>query len=190
MIKKLYSFLCKFAITIWWPTWSNFRWRNAIKYNLALKTDDRINSLSDISIILKRVYYIFKYTKDPLNQLWDSIVPPPQNYLNYVNNNLADDCDGFHSAVYHILAGNNIICYLMTANSINSGHCVLIFCYLNNWYIVDYTSIYGPYETVNLAVEKYNSVYIRKYNSKPVLYNGFIEYDYKDGKFKSISLLA
>jgi hypothetical protein len=73
------------------------------------------------------LYAKFDYTKDGIDQLGDSITPPPQNYAHYLQDTVKDDCDGFHSLMYHCVKKSGIECYLLSVVSNDGGHCVLVF---------------------------------------------------------------
>lgn len=139
-------------------------------------------------MLVRKLYSKFVWTKDDATELGDSITPPAQNYLNYLNGKLYDDCDGFHSLVYHCLRASNIQCYLLSVITIDGGHCVLVFNYQDKWYVNDYNDVYSGFATLKEAVEDYNKKYIKIYNDNlgEVVYNGFIHYDYKTGKFRSV----
>lgn len=188
MFSKIYAFFCKIACEWWWPRWSNFKFRKSLRTNIEIQIDDRLGSLSDIRQEVKKLYSKFTWTKDGADQLWDAICPPPQNYQYYLDGELKDDCDGFHSLVYHVLFNNNIKCYLLAVCAPKSSHCVLIFQYNDLWYINDYSKIYGDFSTSAEAIQRYNETYAKRYNSKPVVYNCCESYNYDTGKFKSVKV--
>lgn len=147
--------------------------------------------MEDIDALALRIYRHFDYTEDGPDQLWDAITPPPQNYFTYISgtSSVQDDCDGFHSTVYHCLRNSDIPCYLLSAVSPSGGHCLLVF-YLNDlWHVLDYTRIYPGHLTLKDAVLAYNKIYTEKYGHKyDVWYNALISYNYDKKKFVGIPL--
>jgi hypothetical protein len=188
-IKKFFlKLFSPFANEVWWPNWSNRRWKNAIKY-VELKEEDKLEKLTkaNITILVKKLYKNFHWTADGITELWDSITPPAQNYQHYLDGELRDDCDGFHSLVYHCLHNNGIECYLLSAIAVGAGHCVLVFKLNDKWYVVDYSTVLNGYDTLQEAIDNYNIHYVDVYNAESeVVYNGLIQYDYQTGKFSSV----
>lgn len=115
-------------------------------------------------------------------------MPPVCAYRQIKTSKLRDDCDGFHAAMLHILTANNIECYLLTAVAIGGGHCILIFRFDNKWHILDYTRVYDAEEAAIEVINKYNEVYPKLYETKPVFYNGIVQYNYKKGKYVASSV--
>lgn len=184
MFKAIYRFFSWLAVTKWWPFWSNIRFKNTVRSNIPVLAADRVSTLSDIQQLANKVWDVFSYKKDGFNQLWDAITPPPQNYLYYQAGLVQDDCDGFHSTMYHCLINSGIQCYLLSANSLSGGHCLLVFCLNEHWHILDYTKIYGSWLILDNAVAHYNIVYKEKYSCKhDVWYNALISYDYTTRRF-------
>ena len=164
---------------IWWCFWSSIRFRKAIRDDIPLKEEDKVKTLKDIKFLVNRLYSKFTYTKDGVDQLGDAITPPPQNYQYYLNGELKDDCDGFHSLVYHCLHGSGIECYLLTVTAEGAGHCILLFKLNNKWYTIDYTSVSKGYDTAEIAVQSYNEIFPVKYKAKSlVLFNGLVGFNY------------
>ena len=175
--------------TLWWCFWSNIRFHKYIRKNIDIKEKYKnINSIEDILKIINELYSKFVYTKDGIDELYDAITPPPQNYQHYLDGELKDDCDGFHSLVYHILYNNKINCCLLTTTALNSAHCILLFKFNNLWYINDYKKIYGGFEDVKETILKYNEIYQNIYKSKPVLFNALVKYNYNKGRFYKTSI--
>ena len=191
MKKKIKTWLLKtfspLANEFWWPLWSNIRWRKSIK-DCEILTEDRVKTLSEIRSLVRKLYSRFNYTSDGVDQLGDSITPPAQNYTNYLTESVKDDCDGFHSLVYHCLRKSGIECYLMSVVSNDGGHCVLLIHINDRWFVNDYTSVYTGFSNMSNAVADYNKKYINLYCKKEseVVYNGFISFDYDTGKFRSV----
>lgn len=190
-MKKIKTFLWKvfspFANEVWWPIWSNVRWRNALKDH-SVADEYLVKNLTDIKILVRLLYKKFKWVADDATELGDSITPPAQCYKDFCNGLLEDDCDGFHSLVYHCLAKSGVRCYLMSVVVASGGHCVLVFENKGKWYVNDYNKVYNGFATLREAVEDYNKIYLTSYHKEDneVIYNGFTEYNYTTGKFKSV----
>lgn len=56
--------------------------------------------------LAKTLLESYEYTPDGPSQLFDAMRPPAYCYKEYKQGKLRDDCDGFHSALYHILDRN------------------------------------------------------------------------------------
>lgn len=188
MKKWLFKLFAPFANNVWWPLWSNFRWRKALK-QCEVKSEDIVDNLVKIKVLVKKLYSKFKWVADDLRDLGDSITPPAQNYSDYLNGLLEDDCDGFHSLVYHCLQASGVRSYLMSVVTDDMSHCVLVFNYKNKWYVNDYNKVYEGYATLKEAVEAYNISYLDCYckDGSEVLYNAFIEFNYTTEKFKAVT---
>lgn len=171
----------------WWCWWSNYRFKKSIRNNLKVNEEDLVSTYKQVQALVAKLYKKFEWTADGADQLYDAMTPPPQNYQYYLDGLLKDDCDGFHALVYHCLYNSGIKCSLFTANAINSGHCILAFTLSDKWYVVDYNKVYKGYDTLEEAVDEYNKVYPTIYNSKKIIYNGFIQYDYEKGKWYQTS---
>ena len=176
-------------ITSIWCVWSNYRFRNVERFNTQLQDEDKVSNYKDIKELIVRLYSCFIWTQDDITQLGDAITPPPQNYKTYLEQPLKDDCDGFHSLVYHCLYNSGIKCYLLTANPIGEGHCVLTFTLNDLWYVIDYNKIYGGFHELQSAIDDYNQIYTKVYKSKEPVYNGLVKYSYEDGKFSRVNLI-
>ena len=188
-LKKILNIGATFTNQVWWPMWSNYRWRNSTRHNIGIEHDDEVKNLQDLEKLLEKFLEKFKWTKDGMDQLYDSITPPPRNYERYREGLLDDDCDGFHSLVYHCLYNSGIECYLMSVCAVKSGHCVLVLRFNEKWYVVDYGTIYGGYDDLNEAISCYNEAYHIIYHTKTeVFFDGLLSYNYIDGKFHSESI--
>ena len=187
MKKFLWKIFAPFANEVWWPLWSNFRWRKALKDH-SVADEHMVKNLTETRALVKVLYNGFKWTADDIKDLGDSITPPAQCYRDFCNGLLEDDCDGFHSLVYHCLAKSGMRCYLLSVVSDDGGHCVLVFENKGKWYVNDYSKVYDGYTTLKDAVEAYNVEYIKRYckEGSEVVYNGFIEFNYQTGKFRSV----
>ncbi len=207
---KIYLFflrICaKFFTRFWWVPWSNFRYRKEERYsidtdsqilakiqNIVSTSSSQSSICSNFSSLGSRFMKSFEYTKDGADKLWDAVCPPPFAYSQVrnsagANNIFKDDCDGFHSLVYHYLHTAGIECYLMTVQAFPAGHCVLLFSINNSWYVWDYYSVYtklADSTSLQSVVGNYNDLYRHLYsNVKTDVYcNCFLEYDYLKGKF-------
>lgn len=172
----------------WWVFWSNFRFRKAVRENIEILEEDKARTISEIKSLVKKLYKKFTWTKDGIDQLGDAVTPPPQNYKHYLNGELKDDCDGFHSLVYHCLHNSGIECYLLSVIALNSGHCVLLMKLNNKWRVIDYTDVYNGYDTPQEAIESYNKEYVALYTKaeSEVYANSLTRYNYEIGKFKLV----
>lgn len=174
----------------WWVSWSNVRWRKHTE-DIELEPDDEIGSIDsiyDIAQVAKNMYFDFEWTKDGIDELKDSICPPPYNYRRIKKGILEDDCDGFSSLMYHCLAKSGIKCYLMAVAAVGGAHCVLLFYVNGLWGIVDYDDVYYGFETAKEAIKTYNTEFIEMYvddQSQKVQSNFFVVYDYNKKKFKT-----
>lgn len=187
MKKFIYQIVGFIATYIWWPFWSNIRWKKAIKKNIPLREEDKVVNIHEIQPLLCEIMKHFKWTADGFTELWDSMTPPPQNYQYYVDGLLKDDCDGFHAVVYHCLVNCGFECYLLAVETYGSGHCVLLMRDGELWHVIDYTHIYNGFSDPQEAIDNYNIQYQKIYNTKnPVYFNGLIKYDYEKGKFEGV----
>jgi len=188
-MKNLIIQLIGDLVTSIWCMWSNYRFRNTERFSKELQDDDKVSTYKDIQELIIRLYSCFIWTADDITQLGDAITPPPQNYKTYLTKPLKDDCDGFHSLVYHCLYNSGIECYLLTANEIGGGHCVLTFNLNDLWYVIDYNKIYGGFHDLKSTVYDYNKHYTQVYKCKEPIYNGFVKYNYDSGKFVRVDLI-
>lgn len=183
MFKKIYKTLFGIFDRYFRTWWSNHRWRNVVRHDTSCS--EKIQSIEDISLMSNYVFHKFKWVADGADQLFDSTPPPPYAYLIYNSlGNYSDDCDGYHSLMYHMLSCNDIECYLLYVIALCAGHCVLLFKLNETWHILDYNRIECSGKTTKEVIEEYNKIYVKKYNIKrEVFYNSLIKYDYKAGEF-------
>lgn len=174
--------------TRWWCFWSNTRFKNAERFDARLDPEDYIRDLVDVKATAKKIYENFKWTADGIDQLGDAITPPPQCYKTIKQATLYDDCDGFHSTLYHYMYNSDYECYLLSVVAIDGGHCVLIYRDNNKWRIVDYTRVYESFFSIKDAVADYNKHYQVEYNTKKVFYNALVSYNYIVGKFSIVNM--
>ena len=188
--KKFLGFFTSLACKVWRVHWSNLRRCKAIRKNIKIPEEDKITSIEKAGQIARQVYKRFDYTADDFDDLWDSIVPPPQNYQNYLDGMIKDDCDGFHSTMYHFMYNSNLENYLLSVIALGSSHCVLLFKFGDMWYINDYTTIHEGYRTPSEAISAYDEKYPKIYTKakSEVFYNSLVKYDYEKGKFKNQSI--
>lgn len=171
---------------IFWVWWSNhyYKKHGAELHSTEIDPKDNVKDLQYVRWMVERLYKTFEYTKDSAELLGDAIIPPCEAYKKYKEGKLKDDCDGFHSLVYHCLKQSGFKTYLLTANTGKNGHCVTTFRYMGLWYVVDYNEIYGSCRRLEPSVQEFNDYYSKKYcNNKKVIYNALLEYDYEQGKF-------
>lgn len=185
IVKSFFKFFNHLTM-YWWVAWSNFRFRDSIRTDLSLitKEDSAISNWGEVYQLLLRLYHKYTWTKDGVDQLWDAITPPPQNYSNYLSGGVFDDCDGFHSLVHYALSCNGIESYLLAVTTLDGGHCTLLVHLDGRWCVVDYTSVSPAFDTPEQAVANYAENYPKKYGHKyPTMFCGLVSYDYTSGKF-------
>ena len=192
-MNRFVKFFCDISNSFW-VHWSNFRFRKSCRFDTTLLFEDEIHSFSDISPLIKKLYSEFKYKKDGITQLGDAVLPPSEAYRRYTvdkvmtNKYYKEDCDGFHSLVYHCFKNSNLQCYLLTVNAKGCGHCVLVFRYDSVWYVVDYDTLVGVEPNLKSVIEHYNNYFKDCYSDgNKVFYNSLLKYDYKKGKFKMLN---
>lgn len=170
-----------------WIVWSNVHYRNlkgTEMHSTKVDDEDKVKTLSDVEKLTKRLYRYFEYTKDGAELLFDAILPPCEAYKKYKEGKLKDDCDGFHSLVYHCLKQSGFRTYLLTAQTKKTGHCVTVFRYEGLWYVVDYNNIYGSCRRLEPSIGEFNTYFETNYvNGDKVVINELYEYDYTKGKF-------
>ena len=182
------SFLSKVypLLHTWWIFWSNHRWKDVERFNQEVDKEYLdLDSIDKIKSMTKEAYKNFKWTMDGPDQLFDSMCPPPYNYKRFKEGILKDDCDGYHALMYQILHANNIECYLMSVVDWQWGHCILLFKFQDKWHTMDYTSVHDAFDTAEEAIKSYTDDYAKRCRRKYLDTNGFVEYDYKTGKWKN-----
>ena len=173
-----------------WIIWSNFYYKSkkAELHSTQIDSKDRVKNINEIDHLVKKLYRYFNYTKDSIELLGDAIIPPCEAYKQYKEGLLKDDCDGFHSLVYHCLIQSGLRAYLLTAQTNKSGHCVTIFKFEGLWYVVDYNTIYGSCRKLEPSIEEFNTYYESNYlRGDKVIINDLYEYNYTKGKFKLLN---
>ena len=185
---KFLNFFCWIAMK-WWCFWSGIRFRKMDRFSKDINEEDKVSTIDDIQNVINKINSKFEYTKDDITMLFDAILPPRESYKRYTEGKLKEDCDGFHSAVYHVLQSCNIESYLMAVNAKGFGHCVLVFNLDKMWHVLDYTTIHDGYLNLETSIFTYNKQVPIHYGIKnEVFYNALISYNYEKGKFKYESL--
>ena len=180
------KFLCKIYCDYIRPLWSRIRWAKENRGNSS--PIERVHSILDIKQLVKTLNKSFCYTMDDISEAFDSLKPPSMVYQSYVDGKFKDDCDGFHTCVYHILANSKVECWLLTliTKDIMTSHTVLLFEFENKWYIDDYDYVHGGLDSVEEMVETYKNIFVKNYRTKPVIYINFLKYDYVKGTFYNV----
>ena len=62
--KKILNIGATFTNQVWWPMWSNYRWRNSTRYNIGIEIEEQIKDLHDLEKLLKQLLEKFRWTKD------------------------------------------------------------------------------------------------------------------------------
>ena len=201
-MKKLKIRVPNFIIKIvnWmWVMWSNLRWGKAKKIYPLLSIDliskKDIHCSYDVIKFCKeaatRIYSNFTWTDDGIDQLKDAIRPPAQCYSDAIDSHLNEDCDGFHSALYHIMSQTSLLelglkPYLLSITDRygRAGHCFFIARNIDgNIFIQDYNqSTWFNTKDENEAVQKIKEQYKETYEDAFI---GFYTYDLNKG-FKII----
>lgn len=179
----------RFFDNIWWPWWSNTHWNSSKEDDLPIADEDIVTGVVSLRRECMRLYEKFSWTGDGIEELFDSILPPPQAYRKSLAGQIVDDCDGFHSVVYHVLSKSGFESYLLTAHTRSVSHCALLCKIDEMWHVCDYFTVYPGFETAAEAIEDYNKNFVEVYQAKgEVFYNALIKYNYNKGKLRSTSL--
>lgn len=173
------DYMCKLKMvseTIWnriRTSYSKLISTNDIKqYNSGIK----ILSIRGFMMKLISLYKSnFIYKKDFIDELHH----PAHCCKNLIEGKLHDDCDGWCSAVYHIIHENGFKCYIVTTIYTDGGHCFILFKYIDGYYIIDYTDIQGSFSNIK-QVEDY--IINKKYKDTHLFHN-YLIYDYKNNKY-------
>lgn len=151
-------------LSIWF---SNFYWRKAKKECEVIETkQDDEDIFSYVERCCKIIDYTFRYKRDGILELGDSIPPPAEAYFRMKNGELKDDCDGYHACLFHMVQ-EYANCMLVEVFSLKNkyGHCVLMV----DGKICDY----GNIMTVEKAKEYFKARCDGDYIVFGVDYNGF-----------------
>lgn len=168
--------------------WSKIRWCGKRKIK-AVPCTESLTSLGDIRQMCKTVYRSFEWTMDDISELFDSFAPVEYLYNYYRDSEEAaekfkDDCDGYHSVIYHILTqcGYDAALLTIATSPISKSHTMTLFKLDGKYYLVNYTSII-EYNTTDIQaiVDDYNNArgfkkehhwVVQKYNyDKAAFYN-------------------
>lgn len=180
-------FFCKLWCDYLKPFWSKIRWCGKRKIVGKEVTEKVTNTLTSVRTMCNEVYRRFEWTMDDFSQLFDSLRPCEYLYNWYQESNyddpLKDDCDGYHSIIYHILQANGFDCCIITivTNPISKSHTMTMYKYNGCYYLVDYTSVkkYAAGTTVQQVVDDYNE----RRGYKKEHYWNTQRYDYKKKAF-------
>lgn len=173
-----------------WVIWSNiyYKSKKVELHSTQIDSEDKVKTIDNIDHLVKKLYRYFNYTKDGAELLGDAIIPPCEAYKKYKEGLLKDDCDGFHSLVYHCLIQSGLRAYLLTAQTKKNGHCVTIFRFEGLWYVVDYNNVYGGCRRLEPSIGEFNTYYESNYHKgDKVVINELYEYNYTSGKFKLLN---
>lgn len=186
MLDKIIAFVAKIWLRYLKPSWSKFRWKSKLAGD-SMPIPQGIKTNSDIFAFLNECYPVFDWTMDDITQLTDSFKPLPYIYNEYYDAKKAggstkfkDDCDGFHSVVYHVLNANSIECALITlvTKPFTKSHTMCAYKAVEDgktvYYVCDYNRIRGKYETLDDFIAAY---------SLPVRYWQLDKYNYGDRIF-------
>ena len=180
----------KFLSMIWLKClrnfWSSIRW---IKERKEVSKD--VIKVNDNNLVstLRDVYSHFKWTMDDWTQLFDSMQPASYLYNQYLeckedSSKVLDDCDGYHTIIYHILKNNGYDVALITVATkpITQSHTMVVIRDINenggvSYRVVNYMLVKGPYKTIEEFVDNYNY---------EVIYWCLDKYNYETNKFYGI----
>lgn len=186
ILDKIIAFVARIWLRYLKPSWSHFRWRDRLAGD-TLPVPKNIITRADIQSFLNECYPVFDWTMDDITQLTDSFKPLPYIYNEYYDAKKAggstkfkDDCDGFHSVVYHVLNANSIECALITlvTKPFTKSHTMCAYKATEGgrtvYYVIDYNWIRGVYTSLEDFVNAYKL---------PVCYWQLDKYDYGNRKF-------
>lgn len=192
ILDKIIGFVAMVWLRYIKPSWSHFRWRDRLAGD-TLPVPKNIITRADIQSFLNECYPVFEWTMDGITQLTDSYRPLPYLYNEYYDakkagggNKFKDDCDGYHTVVWHVLNYNSIECALITlvTKPFTKSHTMCAYKVKESgaakYYVVDYNSIKGPYKDLESFVDFYRL---------PVRYWQLDKYDYEKQMFVKIKEL-
>ena len=144
--------------------WSKLRWwkqRKEVSKEV-IHVDD-----TNLKAMAQDVYRNYKWTMDDWTEFFDSMRPAPSLYNEYLAaketpeaDKVLDDCDGFHTIIYHILKNNgyNVALITVVTNPITKSHTMcLIKDGPKSFRVVNYTTIKGPYATIQEFIDDYST---------------------------------
>lgn len=157
-------FFCKLWCDYLKPFWSKIRWCKKRQVVSREVSEQVTSDISSVRSLCSKVCSRFEWTMDDISQLFDSLRPCEYLYQLYCNANyddpLKDDCDGYHSLIYHILHENGFDCCILTivTNPIRDSHTMTLYKVNGCYYLINYTSV-RKYETNNIQeiVDDYNN---------------------------------
>lgn len=182
-------FFCKLWCDYLKPFWSSIRWWSERKIEGKEVTEKVTNALTSVRSMCREVYSKFDWTMDDISQFFDSLRPCEYLYNWYKDSTreepLKDDCDGYHSLIYHILKSNGFDCCIFTiaTNPIKNSHTMTLYKYNDAYYLINYTSI-RKYSncTIQDIVDDYN----KRNGLKKEHYWNTQEYDYEKKCFYTV----
>lgn len=184
------SIFCKLWLDYLKPFWSRIRWCRKRKIE-AYPLQDHITETYTIQTMCSDVYRKFTWTMDDITQLGDSYAPVEYMYNQYVDSattgkKFQDDCDGFHSVIYHILTQNGYDCVLFTiaTKPITKSHTMVIFKKDDCYYLINYTSVQKY--TVGTTIQKIVDTYNATHGLKKEHYWNLHKYDYDKNIFYTV----
>ncbi len=165
--------------------WSMIRWHKLRKVE-----SDKMIPVDEFSLksALTDVYAHFKWTMDDWTQLFDSMKPAPYLYNEYlksrVGDKVLDDCDGYHTIVYHILKNNGFDVALLTVatDPIKESHTMCVIKDVDvvgekSYRVIDYTSVSKSYSSIDEFISQYQPT---------VIYWCLDKYDYDKRRFVGV----
>ena len=183
-------FFCKLWCDYLRLFWSSIRWcrKRKITSNTVVEKVD--STITSVRAMCNKVYSKFEWTIDDFSQLFDSLRPCGYLYNWYQEstkeNPLKDDCDGYHSIIYHILTANgfNAAIFNVVTSPISKSHTMTLYKRDNNYYLVDYTSVikYSGGVKIQDIVDDYN----KRHGYKKEHYWNVQKYNYTQAKFYNI----
>ena len=192
MFDKIIGFIAKIWLSYIKPYWSRFRWRDRLAGD-TLPVPKNIITRADIQSFLNECYPVFEWTMDGITQLTDSYRPLPYLYNEYYDAKKAggaakfkDDCDGYHTVVWHVLNANSIECALITlvTKPFTKSHTMCAYKATEGgrtvYYVIDYNWIRGVYTSLEDFVNAYKL---------PVRYWQLDKYDYEKQMFVKVKEL-
>lgn len=179
-------FFCKLWCDYLKPFWSRIRWCRKRKIESEEVTEKVTHTRTSVRSMCQEVYSRFEWTMDDFSQLFDSLRPCGYLYNWYKDSTreepLKDDCDGYHSLIYHILKANGFDCciFSIVTNPMKHSHTMTLYKYNGAYYLVNYTSVKGYFNcTIQDIVDDYN----KSHGFKKEHYWNTQRYDYEKKKF-------
>lgn len=156
------KFIIKYLFYPWWVWWSNIYWKYK-KVNTTYPTlkEEFIPIDAYLFSTAEKLKKVFTYTKDGPEQLFDTVAPPAYIAKQYYENDIKDDCDGFHAGLLWFAHTKNIECYLIKVTSTKNkyGHTMLLYNNGEKYRICDYTRFYTIDKAKEMFLEKTGGEY-------------------------------